>query len=63
MATILSLINIPRCPGTFKQHNMTRSMQRETKSPGSIGASRQIRGTTLKPVNGLLSFRRALAAG
>ena len=63
MATILGLLNIPRCPGTFKQHNMTSAMQRETKSPGSISCKQQIGDTTLKTINGVLSFRRPLAAG
>ena len=63
MATILSLFNVPRGPGTFKQHNMASPMQGETETTGSIGRKQQIADSALKSVHSLLTFRGALATG
>ena len=63
MAAILRLLEISRCPGTFQEHHVPRSMQGEPKPTCAVGRQEQITVLLLKTIHSALTLLGTLTPG
>ena len=61
MAAVLSLVHIPRRPGSFQQDHMARPVEGETQTPRTEGGQKQVAVSLLEPVHRQLTLRWTLA--